>query len=92
MDVTGTVKYIEIFKPDSNYNGLCKFGLVQAGSNLTAHLLLWPSVPPTTDPQWIGDNAILPILRDAYANQTPITVWTDSDNSAIVTRIRLGQF
>jgi hypothetical protein len=87
---TGTVKFIKIQKPPAGGSDLCFFGLVPAGGTQAEQLILWASGPPITAAQWVLNNAILLILRDAFANQTPITVVTN-DNSAIVTGVMLGQ-
>jgi len=90
VSTLGTVKYIKVMKPAAGGTDLCFFGLVPSGGGQAEELILWTSGPPITAPQWILNNATLLILRDAYANQTPITV-TTNDNSAIVTGIMLGQ-
>jgi hypothetical protein len=86
----GTVKYIKVFKPGAGGSDLCFFGLLPAGGTMAEELILWTSPPPITAPQWIVNNATLLMLRDAYANQTPVTV-TTNDNSAIVTAVQVGQ-
>lgn len=91
VSTLGTVKYIKVGKPAADGTDYCFFGLVPSGGSQAEELILWFSGPPITAPQWILNNASLQILRDAYANQTPITV-TTNDNSAIVTGILLGQF
>ncbi len=87
---TGTVKFIKIHKPPAGGQDLCFFGLVPTGGNQAEQLILWSSGPPITAAEWIVNNAILLILRDAFANQTSITVTTNA-NSAIVTGVQLGQ-
>jgi hypothetical protein len=84
---TGTIKYIKINKPSGGGSDFCLFGLIPTGGTQAEQLMLWSSGP--TAPQWILNNATLLILREAYANQTPVTVQT-ATNSAIVTAIQLG--
>jgi hypothetical protein len=86
---TGTVQYIKVFQPGAAGGTNCLFGLLPAGG-MTEELILWTSPPPITAQDWILNSAILLILRDAYASQTPVTVTTD-DNSALVTQVQLGQ-
>jgi hypothetical protein len=81
---SGTVTGIKISQD------LCFFEFAPAAGGPAETLILWASPPPITAAQWILNNAILPILRDAFANNTTITVGTDT-NSAIVTQVRLGQ-
>jgi len=90
VSTIGTVKFIKILKPPAGGQDLCFFGLVPTGGGQAEQLILWNSGSPITAAQWILNNALLLILRDAHANQTPITV-TTNDNSALVTGVLLGQ-
>jgi hypothetical protein len=89
---TGTIKYIKIAKPSAGGSDLCFFGLIPTGGTQAEELILWSGGPEQINaPQWIVNNATLLILREAFANQTQVTV-TSPTNSAIVSGIQLGQF
>jgi hypothetical protein len=85
---TGTVQYIKVFQPGADGNTNCLFGLLPP-DGLVEVLVLWSTPPPITAQDWIVNSALLLILRDAYASQTPVTVTTTP--GAIVTQVQLGQ-
>lgn len=86
---TGTVSYIKVGKPPAGGQDYCFFGLIPTGGNQAETLILW-SGPPITAAEWVVNSVTLQMLRDAFANQTPITV-TTGENSGLVTGVQVGQ-
>lgn len=86
----GTVSYIKVNKPPSGSSDYCFFGLVPVGGTQAELFILWSSPPPITAAQWVVNNATLLMLREAFTNKTPVTVFTQG-NSAIVGYLQVGQ-
>jgi hypothetical protein len=95
--ITGTVAFIKVNKQAAQGLDSCFFGLNPTGGGIGPELfILWQSTLQLEGQQyptagdWVLRNATMWMLRDAFLNQLPVTVYTDDQDSALVDVVQLG--